>query len=496
MTQMTVPGMDAVFIGGSWRSSSERALVSVVSPASEEVIAMVADVTEQDAADAATEAHTAMSGPWPRTPLDERLFVCQRFCSELQAADEAIRLAWAADCGMPLSWSTRLHKYGAATAWTQTLASASDALADQVRTVPHGRVLLVREPIGPVLAILPFNGPLPTVALKVLPALLAGCPVVAKAAPESALTARVIAECARVAGFPPGVFSMLPARIEVSEQLTSDSHFSLISLTGGLETARRVLSNSLHYLPKTVLELGGKSPAIILDDADLSEVMRSLPVGTMSASGQVCTTLSRVLVARRHADETTDRLASAYSDLRIGDPMDPTTTHGPLINRRAWERTDQLVQRAKSEGALVITGGGRPKGFAKGHYFEPTLLRKVDPTSTIATVEVFGPVTDIIEFDDDQEALNIANSLDFGLGGSVFAADDETAQRFAKQIRAGSVGVNTVGPSLAAPYGGVRMSGWGREGGAEGILEFTTMKQLLYRPSEIHPRPRVAEGES
>ena len=483
-----VPHMDEIYVGGSWRPAADGGRAPVISPAGEDVVAVVARPGHAEAAAAAEAARTAAHGPWPRMPASERVEACRRFARALEARLDDIGRVWAAESGMPLSWSARLHRYGAVVAWRSALDVAEHSLAEERRAVGAGDVLITRDPVGPVLAILPYNGPLATVGLKVLPALLAGCPVVVKAAPESSLTARLIADAADAGGFPPGVLSVLAADLEVSRGLVGRPEFALISLTGGGGAATDILRESADRLPRTVFELGGKSPAILLEDADLGVVMKSLVAGTMSGAGQVCTTLSRVFVPAGLHDQVVDALRDAYEGLTIGDPLDPRTDHGPLISRRAWERTDRFVQDAAARGARIVTGGGRPAGLERGFFYAPTLIADAPPSATVLHDEVFGPVTCVVRYDRPEDAIRMANDSRLGLAASVYGADADRALRVARQLEAGSVAINTIGPSLDAPYGGVKGSGWGREGGPEGIQEFTTIKQILQRGTSAPTR--------
>ncbi|WP_081654952.1 aldehyde dehydrogenase family protein [Amycolatopsis orientalis] len=478
-TDLKVPRPDALLIGGEWRRSAGNEVTTVVSPTTEEAVAEVAAPTADDADAAAEAAAEAFASPWPRLPVAERIAVCQRFCALLEERADEIGLVWAVEAGIPVRWSRTLHRFAAKAAWRTALAAAEEALAPETRSTPVGEVRIEREPVGPVLAVMPYNGPLTTVGSKVVPALLAGAPVVVKAAPESALMMRLVADCAAAAGFPPGVLSVLAAGVEVSQRLASDPRFEMISFTGGPATASAILRQSADLLPRTVFELGGKSPAVLLEDVDLDQALRPLVAGAMSGSGQVCAALSRVLVPASRHDEIVEALAGAYRALRIGDPRSKDTDHGPLATRAAFDRTRRVVERARQQGANVVTGGGRPEGFDTGWFYEPTLLTGVAEDHDVAQNEVFGPVTAVLPYEDVDDAVRIANGTQYGLAASVFSADRDRALGVARRIRAGSVALNTFGPTMAAPFGGVKKSGWGRECGPEGLREFTDVKQIL-----------------
>lgn len=476
---LRVPRPGALMIGGEWRQSSGGEVTTVVSPTTEQVVAEVVAPTTDDAVAAVAAAAEAFDGPWPRLPVTRRIKVCQRFCALLEERADEIGLVWAVEAGIPVRWSRTLHRFAAKAAWRTALAVAEEALVPETRSTPVGEVRIEREPVGPVLAVMPYNGPLPTVGSKVIPALLAGSPVVVKAAPESVLMMRIVAECAVAAGFPPGVLSVLAAGVEVSRRLASDARFEMISFTGGPATASDILRQSADLLPRTVFELGGKSPAVLLDDVDLTQALRPLVAGAMSGSGQVCAALSRILVPASRHDEIADAITAAYRALRIGDPRSKDTDHGPLVTRAAFDRTRRVVERAREQGATVATGGRRPDGFDAGWFYEPTLLTGVEEDHDVAQNEVFGPVTVVLPYDDVDDAVRIANGTQYGLAASVFSADRDRALGVARRIRAGSVALNTFGPTMAAPFGGMKRSGWGRECGPEGIREFTDVKQVL-----------------
>jgi acyl-CoA reductase-like NAD-dependent aldehyde dehydrogenase len=474
-----IPHPDEIFVGGRWRPSSSGYLMPVVSPESGTVVSEVVAPGLADADEAVELAAQAARGPWPRMSVGERVAICRDFCYAMEErTDELVRLP-AIEAGIPVRWGRTLQRFAASAAWTAALDAAEVALETQVRETAVGQVRLVREPVGPVLAVMPFNAPVPTLGCKVVPALLAGAPVVVKAAPESALTLRVVAECAEQVGFPPGVLSFLAGDVEVAKRLVDDERIELISFTGGTRTASDIVRQTAPRLPRLVMELGGKSPAVLLDDVDLDKALRPLVGGAMSGTGQVCALLSRVLVPAARHDEIVEALRTAYQALRIGSPLSSETDHGPLISRSARDRTDGMVQAAVAHGARLVTGGRQPDGFAEGWFYEPTLLTAVDPQDDIAQEEVFGPVTVVLPYEDVEQAVELANGTAYGLAASVFGVDRERALQVARRIRAGSVAINTFGPTLAAPFGGVKRSGWGRESGPEGIQEFTDMKQVL-----------------
>jgi acyl-CoA reductase-like NAD-dependent aldehyde dehydrogenase len=370
--------------------------------------------------------------------------------------------------------------------WRSVIAKAAELQWEERRTSPGADVLLRREPIGTVLAILTYNGPVTEIGMKVIPGLLAGCPVVIKPATDSQLTTRVIAEAAAEAGFPRGVVSVLAAGLEVSRYLVGHPGIDMVHMTGGTSVAIDVINRTSARLARTALELGGKSPAIILDDADLDAVLPTLVPGSIGGVGQVCVCLSRILVSRARYDEVVTRLAEEFANWKLGDPFDPATVLGPLGNDRALHRVESMLERAVADGATVVAGGRRPPEFGgRGFYFEPTLLRDVTEDSFIAQEEVFGPIVSVLAYDDVEDAIRVANNTRYGLAASIYSSDAEAALEVAKRIRSGTVAINLAGVCLTEPFGGVKQSGWGRECGAEGVFEFTDIKQILLSGSYV-----------
>jgi acyl-CoA reductase-like NAD-dependent aldehyde dehydrogenase len=367
----------------------------------------------------------------------------------------------------------------AAGIWQHVFSLAPTLQFEERRTSDTGDVLIRHEPVGTVLAILTYNGPVNLMGMKVFPALVAGCPVVIKPAVESQLTMRLIADCAKDAGFPDGVLSVLAGDVEVSKHLVGHPGIDMVAMTGGTEIAIDVVKRSADRLARTALELGGKSPAIIAEDADLDQVAASLVPGATAHCGQICVALSRILAPRSRYEEVVEYFAEKWRGLTVGDPIEATTEVGPLANARALTRVEGYVDAALAEGAVAVVGGGRPEGFDRGFYFEPTLLRDVDNSMPIAQEEVFGPVTCVIPYDDIDDAVRIANDSKYGLAASVYSGDSDAAVEIARRIRSGTVAINIAGVCMTEPFGGVKQSGWGRECGSEGILEFTEIKQIL-----------------
>ena len=470
-----VPGLDAQFIGGVWRPGT-GARVAVISPTTEEAIARVAEPTIADADAAVAAARAAFDhGPWPTLSAEARIAVCARLCDALEARLPALNRAWTFESGATGAHGEMINSGAGVSIWRGALEHAA--------RIPYledrGDVLIAREPIGTVLGIMTYNGPIVLMGMKIIPALLAGCTVVVKHAPESPLTARLIAEAIRQADFPPGVVSVLAAGTAVTQHLVGHAGIDMVALTGGTAIGVDVVKRTADRLARTALELGGKSPAIITDDVDLDEVMTTLGAGSTGFMGQVCVNLSRVLAPRARYAEVTEALAAHFTSLRIGDPFDPAVDRGPLAVERARDRVEVHVAQALRDGARLVAGGRRPAHLNRGWFYEPTLLADVDNRMRVAQEEIFGPVTAVIPYDTIDQAVAIANDSPFGLACSVYSKNLDLAHAIARRIRAGSVAINMAGVSLTQPFGGYKQSGWGKECGPEGIAEFLQLKQIV-----------------
>ncbi|MFI2478574.1 aldehyde dehydrogenase family protein [Nocardia xishanensis] len=480
-----IPGLDQQFIGGEWRESASDDLVQIVMPSTGRVIAEASAPSPTDADAAVVAARAAFDeGPWPRMSPTDRAEICARWADELEARLDTLNRAWTFESGYPRAHGEAINNRLAKKLWRRAIDLAPGLVWEEKRAQSASRdVLIQHRPMGTVLGILSYNGPVLMLAVKIIPALLAGCTVIVKPAPESALTARLIADAALAAGFPRGVISVLAAGQETSQYLVRHQGLDMIHMTGGTSVAVEVVKNTADRLARTGLELGGKSAAILLDDADLDEVLPTLVPGSIGSSAQVCIALSRILVPQHRHDEVADRLAAAFSTLRVGDPFDDSVHLGPLGNQRALARTEKMLTRAVEQGAKVLVGGRRPADLpthlGEGFYFEPTLLTQVDATMEIAQEEVFGPLICLMTYRDIDDAIRIANGTKYGLAAAVYGKDEAVALDIANRLHAGAVAINQSGVCLTEPFGGVKQSGWGREGGAEGIFEFTQLTQVL-----------------
>jgi acyl-CoA reductase-like NAD-dependent aldehyde dehydrogenase len=481
-----VPGLDQLFIAGHWVDPATDRTFDVISPSTEESVAIVADPSPADC-DRAVEAGRAAydSGPWPRMTVQERIEVCSRLCDAMEARLDDMNRAWAFESGAPLAHGAMINSGAGTMAWRRALEAAGELTFEEKRSGPMGDVLISHVPHGTVLAILTYNGPVVLMGMKVIPALLSGCPVVIKPAPESQLTTRIISECLEEADFPPGVVSVLAGGVEASQHLVSHDGIDLVAITGGTAIATDVLHRIADRIGRAILELGGKSAAIINEDVDLDAVLPTLVPGSSGFCGQVCVSLTRILAPRSRYDEIVDALASSYQQIKMGDPFDPETVLGPLAVKRALERAETAVEGALADGAKIATGGRRPPEMERGWYYEPTLLRDVDNKMSVAQNEVFGPVVCAIPYDGIDDAVAIANDSRYGLAASVYSADADYALDVARRLESGTVAINQAGVCLTEPWGGVKQSGYGRECGPEGILEFTDIRQYVLSGSYL-----------
>lgn len=474
---LDIPHLDKHFIAGVWQDAVTSERIPVISPATEDELAKVPLPTITEADRAVEAAHEAFySGPWPAMSLDDRVSVCSRLCDALEKRLPQLNRAWTFESGPTLAHGEIINDTVGSMVWRQMLEFAKQIDWEEDR---DGAKVL-REPAGTVLTILTFNGPIVLMGMKVIPALLAGNTVVVKFAPESQLTMRLIGEAVLEAGFPPGVVSLLAADTPVTQHLVSHNKIDLVSLTGGTAIGVDVVKRTADRLARTIMELGGKSPAILLDDVDLPHALETLVGGATGFMGQVCVNLSRVLAPKSRYDEVVEALAEHYRAIRLGDPLSRDSDQGPMSVQRGRDRTEASVAGALREGAVLAAGGKRPDQFQRGWWYEPTLLKAVDNQMTVAREEVFGPVTVVIPYDSDEQALALANQSDFGLAASIYTQDTDRAWNMARRLQSGAVAINMAGISFAAPFGGYKKSGWGKECGPEGILSFTQTKQVVF----------------
>ncbi|MEQ8509103.1 MAG: aldehyde dehydrogenase [Rhodospirillaceae bacterium] len=473
------------FIGGAWVSPSTDKTLDVVSPVTEEVVFRVAEARPADVDKAVAAARTAFdSGPWPRMPPLERAEYLKEFARILRTRAEDFAVAWTETTGVVRGMALSSPEYSIG-AFDRSIDQASSFDWIEKHPTGNGMGLLVREPVGVVAAIAPWNAPLATMLTKIAPALMAGCPVVMKPAPQTPIEAYIIAECAEAAKLPPGVVNLFTAEREASDHLVRHPDIDKISFTGSLATGQHIAAVGGERIARVTLELGGKSAAIVLDDYDLEKAAKSLVGGICVLSGQNCAGLTRVIVSRARHDELVQHMVAAAQAVTIGDPYDAEIKLGPLTMKSQLEKVEGYIATGVKEGATLATGGKRPAHIARGYYMEPTVFANVDNAMTIAQEEIFGPVLCVIPCDGEDEsareaeAIRIANDSPFGLAGAVYTNDTNATYRIARQLRTGTVGQSAPSASFAIAFGGFKQSGLGREGGVEGLLAYLEPKTIL-----------------
>ncbi|QHA04351.1 aldehyde dehydrogenase family protein [Streptomyces broussonetiae] len=477
MTELVEHGQ--LFIGGELTDPFGKDVIEVISPHTEEVIGRVPHASREDVDRAVAVARRAFDeGPWPRATLEERVGVVTRIKDGIAARHEEIARVISAENGSPYSWSVLAQALGAMMVWDAAIKVAKDFTHEERRAGVLGPILVRREPVGVVAAVVPWNVPQFVAAAKLAPALLAGCTVVLKPSPESPLDAYVLAEIARDAGLPEGVLSVLPADREVSEYLVAHPGIDKISFTGSVAAGKRVMEVAARHLTRVTLELGGKSAAVVLPDAEVQTAVSGIVPAAWMNNGQACVAQTRILVPRARYDEYADAFAAAASALKVGDPLDPATQVGPLVARRQQQRSLDYIRIGQEEGAKILTGGGRPAGLERGWYVEPTLFGDVHNSMRIAREEIFGPVICLLPYGDEAEAVKMANDSDYGLSGSVWTADVDHGIEIARQVRTGTYSVNTFSLDMLGPFGGYKNSGLGREFGPEGYGAYLEHKMI------------------
>jgi aldehyde dehydrogenase (NAD+) len=472
---------DAFFIDGGWAAPATTDVIEVVSPHTEEVVARVPEGSPADIDRAVAAARHAFDhGPWPRMTPEERIEVVQNF-SNLYAA----KLAEMADViTLEMGSPTLFANLGQAPApWMLGEAFIAAAKEYPWEAERHGAlgtpVIVRREPVGVVAAIPPWNVPQFTLMSKVVPALLAGCTVVAKPAPETPLDSYLMAELLMEAGVPAGVVNIVAGGRETGAHLVAHPDVDKVAFTGSTAAGRLIAAKCGEQLKRVSLELGGKSAAIVLDDADLEATMAGLRFASFMNSGQACVAQTRVLASRARYDEVLDALVETVSQMPVGDPTDMSTEIGPMVAQRQQERVEKYIALGQEEGARLAIGGlGMPDGLDKGWYIRPTVFADVDNRMRIAQEEIFGPVVSVIPFDDVDDAVRIANDSDYGLAGTVWTSDQEQGLDVARRVRTGTYGINGYSMDFAAPFGGYKTSGVGREFGPEGLDHYVEMKSI------------------
>ncbi|WP_433218759.1 aldehyde dehydrogenase [Microtetraspora malaysiensis] len=470
---------DKLFIGGDWVAPAGTGTIDVVSPHTEEVVGRVPDGTAADMDRAVAAAREAFdNGPWPRMSMAERAAVVGRLAELYAARQNEIAEVITLEMGSPITFS-QLAQAPQPLGMLQYFADlgATYAVEDE-RPGMFGPITVRREPVGVVAAVVPWNVPQFVIMTKLAPALVAGCTIVVKPAPETPLDSYLLAEMIKEAGIPDGVVNIVAAGREAGEHLVSHPGVDKVAFTGSTAAGRRIGAICGEQLKRCSLELGGKSAAIILDDCDLPSAMGFLSIASLMNNGQACVAQTRVLASRNRYDEIVQAVADMVSGQPVGDPADPATGIGPLVAKRQQERVEGYIRTGLDEGAKAVIGGlDRP--FDRGWYVAPTVFAGVTNDMRIAREEIFGPVLAVIPYDDEADAIRIANDSDYGLSGSVWTADTDHGMDVARQVRTGTYGVNmmnTMEPS--SPFGGYKASGLGRELGPEGLSAYLEYKSI------------------
>ncbi|MEU6257007.1 aldehyde dehydrogenase [Streptomyces sp. NPDC047043] len=474
---------DRLFIAGSWTAPSSPDLLDLHSPHDQSVIGRAAQAQPADVDRAVAAVRAAFDeGPWPRTAPAERIAVIRRLNALREADAEKIAALISAENGSA-KWFTLAGQPGLTRQATAYLTAAEEFGWEETLTssdpAASSRSVVRREPVGVVAAVIPWNSPFSAAMAKIIPALLAGNTVVLKVSPENSLSMGFLAELLARCGLPEGVISVLPADRETSEYLVSHPGVDKISFTGSTRAGRRIASIAGGQLKRVSLELGGKSAALILPDADLQQAVQGLKFASLLNNGESCIAQTRVLAPRSRYEEVVAALKDLVESLKTGDPNDPDTFIGPMVRKDQQQRVRDYIELGIKEGARLVTGGPQiPPGLEQGNYVTPTVFADVDNSMRIAQEEIFGPVLVVIAYDDEDDAVRIANDSEYGLSGGVWSANPDRALDVARRMRTGTVTVNGASIAFDGPFGGFKASGIGREYGAVGLTQYVEYKTV------------------
>ncbi len=466
------------FIDGAWREPKSDRRIAVECPANREIVGSCPEAVQADV-DAAVSAASAALGrdDWAGTSGAERAGYIDALSDAMKSRAMDLANCAVAEIAAPISFSK-----GQVAMARMTLKFyaqlARDFVFEEQRKGYFGSVIVRKEPVGVVAAIVPFNGPLFAAMLKLGPALASGSTVVLKVPMETPLFSYVLAECIVAAGFPAGVINILPADREVSEYLVDHADVSMVSITGSVVAGRSVAKACGSQIKRSALELGGKSAAIVCEDADPAQIVPALANASVINSGQACAAQTRILIPQSRYEEYVAALATAYESMNMGDPANPVTELGPMIHERHFQRVKAYIQTGLDEGARLVTGGQTPAELEPGDFIQPTLLADVSNDMRVAREEIFGPVVCAIPYDDIDDAIRIANDSDMGLSGSVWTSDVEAGLEIGRRIHAGNFSINGFTMDVAAPFGGYKRSGLGRELGEEGLHDYLEFKTI------------------
>jgi betaine-aldehyde dehydrogenase len=473
---------DRFFIGGGWEKPAGTGVIEIVSPHTEQVIGRAPEGTAADIDRAVAAASQAFDeGPWPATPAAERAAAVGKLAELFADRLDAMNRLITDEMGSPVTFGRMSQAMLPQMIYQYYADLGKEYRFDEERQGMLGPSLVRREPVGVVAAVVPWNVPQFLIASKLAPALVAGCTVVVKPAPETALDPYLLAELVSEAGIPDGVVNIVAAGREVGEHLVAHPDVDKVAFTGSTTAGRRIGEICGRQLKRCSLELGGKSAAVILDDADLDVAVPMLKLTGLLNNGEACIAQTRVLAPRSRYGEIVDALAAMVTSTVVGDPADEATEVGPLVARRQRERVEDYIASGTAEGARLVAGGG-PAEQPHGWYVPPTLFADVDNGMRIAREEIFGPVLSVIPYTDEAEAVRIANDSEYGLAGSVWTADVDHGIEVASAVRTGTYGVNLYNIDICSPFGGFKASGVGREFGPEGLENYLETKSIAIPP--------------
>jgi betaine-aldehyde dehydrogenase len=463
------------YYDGAWQKPLGSDSIDVISSSTEEVIGHVPRGTAEDVDRAVHATRKAFEGAWGSTTVEERATWLDKLAAAMKARVPQIAEAIAHEVGTAIGYATRVQAE-----FPIAMIALNAKLVREYRFEEElGNSIVVKEPVGVVGCVTPWNYPLHQVVAKIAPALAAGCTVVLKPAEIAPLSAMMLADAAHEIGLPAGVFNVVcgEGRV-VGEAIVSHPEVDMVSFTGSLFAGRRVASLAAGDIKKVCLELGGKSAFVVLDDAPFDKAIAAGVNNCMQNSGQTCSAWTRMIVPRARQAETIELAKAQLAKLTLGDPFDPKTRLGPLASKKQQDTVLDYIEKGKKEGAEVVAGGGRPAGIEKGYYVEPTIFANVDNRMTIAQEEIFGPVLAIIPYDTEDEAVRTANDSIYGLSGGVWAGTPEKALQVARRLRTGQIDINGGRFNALAPFGGFKKSGVGRELGPHALEEFFQLKAI------------------
>ncbi|NKQ56726.1 aldehyde dehydrogenase [Amycolatopsis sp. K13G38] len=475
--------LDHLLVDGRPLAGAGDERITLVNPATEEVIGSVPVATAADV-DAAVRSASATfrADRWRKLGPVDRAALLRRLAEIIESRAGELAALITRQNGMPVKMTRWGNAYGAAAAYRYYADLVDGTSEEDSRPGQAAHAVVRREPVGVVGIIAPWNGPQILVAWKLAPALAAGCTAVLKPAPETSLDAHWLAEAMLEAGFPPGVLNVVTGGRDTGMALVEHPLVSKVAFTGSSAAGREIAAACGSALKPVTLELGGKSAAILLEDADLDAFTGQVTRLCAPNSGQVCYSCTRILAPESRYDSVVDAVVGGMRSARMGDPSDRNTDFGPLVSARQRDRVEKYVEIGNREGAEIVLGGARPSAPSRGFYYAPTVFRGVHNRMKIAQEEIFGPVLVVIPYRDEDEAVEIANDSEYGLGGSVFTADPERGMRVARRVETGTIGINGYDLSMEAPFGGRKASGLGRELGPEGLAAYYTLKSIYNAP--------------